>query len=188
MSIGTEENNQNYEDISLGGYGLWLWLAPAGALLFCFGGCLYFLLLLTNPPSLTEDYLAMWIGFFVMLLFVLWFLSGIYYGLQTVQFFSFTEKKGIIRLYFFRKMEIKLSDLLKVEDFKITKLMSLTDAYPAGKTGFFIYLRNGKRYRVSPNMEGFAELRERLSRIAEGRGDIAVKLRSSAPRGIRKGA
>ncbi|WP_131777768.1 hypothetical protein [Legionella fairfieldensis] len=166
MSAGIAVQNNQYEDVIHGGYGFMIWFMPLGFLFFFYFQMIGIYLLISTNPGITEDYLMKWAGFFVMSSVVIWLGSSILYALQTVQFIQFNEKDIFIRLYFNRKVYFYPEDLLATNDFKINKLMSQTRTFPEGGTGFFIHLKNGKRYRVSPHMARFEELKAVLTEIA----------------------
>ncbi|WP_131777818.1 hypothetical protein [Legionella fairfieldensis] len=166
MSAGITMHNNQYEDVIHGGYGFAAWLMPIGVLFFFYPQMIGVYLLVTTPPSISEDYLTTWFIFFLMTGIVIWFGSSFIYALQTVQFIKFNEKDIFIRLYFNRKVYCYPEDLLAINDFKINKLMSQTRTFPEGGTGFLIHLKNGKRYRVSPHMARFEELKAVLTEIA----------------------
>lgn len=96
---------------------------------------------------------------FLLLCFYISFAS------QTIQKIEFDENSLLIRLYFLRKIFFDISDLKSVEDFKITRLMFQMVKFPENGTGFFIEFKNGKKYRVSPNMQNFETLKHKLLEI-----------------------
>ncbi|WP_156935649.1 hypothetical protein [Legionella fairfieldensis] len=168
MNTGiTMQNKQyEYEDVTHGGYGFIIWLMPMLFLFFFYVYILNIYLLVTTTRSISEDYLMMCFSFFALSLVIIWFGSSSLYALQTVQFIQFNEKDIFIRLYFNRKVYFYPEDLLAINDFKINKLMSQTRTFPEGGTGILIHLKNGKRYRVSPHMARFEELKAVLTGIA----------------------
>ncbi|WP_028389696.1 hypothetical protein [Legionella fairfieldensis] len=166
MSVGITVQNNQYEDVIHGGYGFMIWFMPLGFLFFFYFQMIGVYLLVTATPSISEDYLTTWFIFFLMTWIVIWLGGSIFYALQTVQCIKFNENDIFIRLYFNRKVYFYPEDLLAINDFKINKLMSQTRTFPEGGTGFLIHLKNGKRYRVSPHMARFEELKAVLTEIA----------------------
>ncbi|WP_131777845.1 hypothetical protein [Legionella fairfieldensis] len=159
-------NNSSYEDITHGGYGFFIcFIPPIFIFFFCFE-IMNFIILFNSTPSFSEDYFMMWIILIMITSVLILFGSGIIYCFQTIQFIKFTEKVTVIRLYFFRKVVFYPEELIAISDFKINKLMSRLKTFPVDGTGFFIHLKNGKRYRVSPHMARFEELKAVLTEIA----------------------
>lgn len=98
--------------------------------------------------------------------------------LANYQKIEFDENSLFIRLYFLRKRLFDISDLKSVEDFKITRLMFQMVKFPENGTGFFIEFKNGKKYRVSPNMQNFETLKHKLLEIVKRDSCLEYQVKS----------
>ncbi|WP_028389687.1 hypothetical protein [Legionella fairfieldensis] len=165
MNTGITIRNNQYEDITHGSYGFMALFLPMGFLFFFYFQLIGIYLIISTQPTITEDYIMKWAGFFIISTLTIWFGSSSIYAFQTIQFIECIEENIIIRFYFCRKLTFCKKDLVKIGDFKITKLMSRIRTFPEGGTGFLIHLKNGKRYRVSPHMARFEELKAVLTEI-----------------------
>lgn len=156
-----------HEDLTFGPCGFILCGFIPGFLMFLVFFCLGCFLLYTETPALSDHYCGIIAGFILVSWVDFRVALNIYYASQTIQRIDFNEDFIKIRLYFFRKKLIETNGLKNVFDFKITKSMSQIDTFPQDGTGFFIELKNEKKYRVSPNMQNFETLKHKLLEIVK---------------------
>ena len=166
MSTGIELDS-SYTDLTHGSYGFLSWIMPIAFIFFFCINAINFNLLIHSTPSFTEDYFMTWFFLIMLISVLILFGSSTRYASQTVQLIHFKKRNIFIRLYFGRKISFSLNELSHLTDFKVNKLMSRIRTFPVNSIGFFIYAKNGKKYRVSPNMREFVELKKLLIEIIE---------------------
>ncbi len=166
MSVG-QENNTVFEDISHGEYGLFAWMAPFGAMFCSFFFLMALYVLFTREVAFSEDFIGTVMGVMLFLAFCVWFHSATIYALNTIQIIKFLENKVYGKLYFNRKYSFDLHDVVKINNYDVTWLMSQAVTFPDKGHGITIYLKNGKKYKISPNMPRFDELKKILIEAVE---------------------
>ncbi|MDI9818715.1 MULTISPECIES: hypothetical protein [unclassified Legionella] len=168
MSVGVK-HQQRYKDLLHGPLGVGTGIVAGLSYLLI--ACYFLQPLWAASSPFSEEHQREWFFVVAACLCILFIAVRIYYSLQTARFFSFSGNTIYIQLYFLRKRKTSSSELLKIEDIKFTnkiaELMMRLIISSNGKKGFYVYLRNGERYRVSPLMEGHDELREKLSHMVK---------------------
>lgn len=151
-----------FEDASFLDYGVGAWCLPIYFMFFFFFQLTFLYSVIMDQPALSEQYIMDWFGFLWLGVPTMWFGSGWVYALNTIQFIALNENDIFIRRYFLRKLIIKYDEIAFIKDFKINRLMSQTRTFPKGGVGVMIHLTNGKKYRISPNMNDFEQLKKLL--------------------------
>ncbi|KTC66771.1 hypothetical protein Lbir_3073 [Legionella birminghamensis] len=151
-----------YKDFIHGGSGLLSWLLLVEAVFYGIMAILIGLSLTTSTCQTLKH-------FFLLVPFICFFiyefllgLAGCYYTLRAVHKIRLNNNQCLIHFYFRQRRLIKRNEIKSIKEFKVSSIQSRRFTFPEDKLGLLIILNNGKRYRISPNINNYDKLTKAL--------------------------
>lgn len=157
-----------YKDITLGQYGIFIYVVPLGILMFT-----YFIYLTINALFIisygdADNIVFMLLAFTIIGSLLLRLIYELIFSLRMVQELKVTNDT-ITAIFYFRKkrkleiIEIKSIHLLESNGYLLSKHRCVQTDEPCLE----IKMKDGKSYLITPNMERFDELKEMLPKLVE---------------------